>query len=89
MTDLKGSPQHRNNHQRSNYVSHLTRTPIKRSNIVTKDLAPIIEKVRKLQDLTRSTGFHTSRSIGALLANLTPEELVVVSEGLDSANQQR
>jgi len=46
------------------------------------NLDDIIEKVRKLRSLTRETGFHTTRSIGMLLANLSPDELVQVSEAL-------
>jgi hypothetical protein len=46
------------------------------------NLQDIIAKVRKLQELTRTTGFHTTRSIGLLLAHLTPDELVEVSEAL-------
>jgi hypothetical protein len=48
-----------------------------------KDLTPIIDKVRKLQQLTRTTGFQTGRSICALLSNLTPDELVQVNEALN------
>ena len=46
------------------------------------NLHEIIEKVRKLKELTNTTGFHTTRSIGMLLANLSPDELVLVSEAL-------
>jgi negative regulator of replication initiation len=49
---------------------------------VNKDLQEIIDKVRKLQQLTKSTGFHTTRSVAQLMANLTPDELVTVSEAL-------
>ncbi len=48
----------------------------------TNNLQDIIAKVRKLQELTRTTGFHTTRSIGLLLANLSPDELVRVSDAL-------
>jgi hypothetical protein len=51
-------------------------TPMKR------DLQTIIDKVRKLKELTHTTGFHTTRSIGMLLADLTPDELVEVSKAL-------
>jgi len=57
-------------------------TPMKR------DLTPIIDKVRKLLALTRTTGFHTSRSIGAVLADLSPDELVEVSTALDLTPKQ-
>jgi hypothetical protein len=46
------------------------------------NLQVIIEKVRQLQDLTRTTGFHTTRSVGMLLATLSPDELVEVSKAL-------
>jgi hypothetical protein len=46
-------------------------------------LDEIIRKVRSLRSLTQSTGFFTTRSIGALLTNLSPEELVVVAEALE------
>jgi hypothetical protein len=52
-------------------------TPMKR------DLTPIIDKVRNLLALTRTTGFHTTRSIGAVLADLSPDELAEVSKALD------
>ena len=51
-------------------------TPMKR------DLQPIIDKVRSLKELTQTTGFHTTRSIGILLADLTPDELVLVNDAL-------
>jgi hypothetical protein len=57
-------------------------TPMKR------DLTQIIDKVRKLKQLTRDTGFHTTRSIGALLADLSPDELVEVQSALEKINQQ-
>lgn len=46
-------------------------------------LEEVIRKVQKLRSLTKSTGFFTTRSIGALLANLSPDELVEVSEALE------
>ena len=45
-------------------------------------LEEVIRKVRSLRNLTKDTGFFTTRSIGALLANLSPDELVEVSEAL-------
>lgn len=53
-----------------------------KENTMSNDLKTIIEKVIKLQQLTKTTGFHTTRSISQLMANLTPEELVLVSEAL-------
>jgi len=53
-------------------------TPMKKEN----NMQDIIEKVRRLQELTRTTGFHTTRSVGMLLANLSPDELVEVSKAL-------
>ena len=54
-------------------------TPMK-----NRDLTEIINKVRKLQQLTDRTGFKTGRSVCALLAHLTPDELVEVSTALES-----
>lgn len=48
-----------------------------------RDLTSIIDKVRDLLALTHTTGFRTSRSIGALLADLSPDELAEVSKALD------
>jgi hypothetical protein len=48
-----------------------------------RDLAEIIDKVRQLQQLTKTTGFFTSRSIGALLNDLTPDELVQVNRAIN------
>lgn len=55
---------------------------IKETTPMKRDLQSIIEKVRHLQELTRSTGFHTTRSIGAVLADLSPDELVEVNKAL-------
>ena len=46
-------------------------------------LEEVIRKVQSLRTLTKTTGFFTTRSIGALLANLTPDELVEVAEALE------
>jgi hypothetical protein len=54
-------------------------TPMKK-----RDLTEIIDKVRKLQQLTKTTGFKTGRSVCALLGDLTPDELCEVSAALDS-----
>lgn len=55
----------------------------KRAPTMKRDLTDIIDKVRKLQQLTRTTGFQTGRSVCALLSDLSPEELVKVSEALN------
>jgi len=49
------------------------------------DLQAIVEKVRALRDLTQTTGFQTSRSIGALLGKLSPDDLAEVSLTLQQA----
>ena len=51
-------------------------------------LKAIADKVLALQTLTLETGFRTSRSIGALLANLSPDQLAAVGEYLRQAHQQ-
>ena len=56
--------------------------------IMKRDLTEIIDKVRKLLALTRTTGFHTTRSIGMVLADLSPDELAEVSEALDLTPKQ-
>lgn len=53
-----------------------------------RDLTEIIEKVRNLQQLTKTTGFKTGRSVCALLADLTPDELVQVNEALNTPSQK-
>jgi hypothetical protein len=65
----------------SRYQPIFTRT--KRVPNMKRDLTDIIDKVRKLQQLTKTTGFQTGRSVCALLTNLTPDELVEVSEALN------
>lgn len=47
-----------------------------------QDVAEVIRKVQMLRKLTKETGFFTNRSVGQLLANLTPDELVEVAESL-------
>jgi hypothetical protein len=49
---------------------------------LTPQLKAIAEKVQALQQLTQATGFQTSRSQGKLLAQLSPDELVVVARVL-------
>ena len=49
---------------------------------LTQELAEVVEKIRNLQQLTKSTGFKTNRSQGELLARLTPDELSAVSAAL-------
>jgi hypothetical protein len=55
---------------------------------LTPTLKAIADKVLSLQTLTRETGFHTSRSIGALLANLSPDQLAAIGDYLRRARQQ-
>jgi hypothetical protein len=51
---------------------------------MTPKLADIVEKIRNLQRLTKTTGFRTTRSQGELLAQLTPDELSEVSVALQA-----
>ena len=46
-------------------------------------LNEIVRKVQALRNLTKSTGFYTTKSVGVLLANLSPDELVEVGEALE------
>ena len=73
-----------NNHTR--YQPLYNRT--KRAPIMKRDLTEIIEKVRKLQQLTKNTGFQTGRSVCKLLADLSPDELVEVSTALNLPPKQ-
>jgi hypothetical protein len=51
------------------------------STLKTKDeLEQIAHKVRMLRNLTKQTGFLTSRSVGQMLEGLTADELVQVQE---------
>ena len=54
-----------------------------------RDLTETIEKVRKLRQLTKTTGFQTGRSVCALLANLTPDELVEVNDALNNSTSSQ
>jgi len=45
-------------------------------------LKMIAEKVQALRELTKTTGFQTSRSQGELLGRLTPDELATVALAL-------
>jgi hypothetical protein len=47
------------------------------------DLAEIIDKVKQLKELTATTGFITSRSIGLLLKDLDADELVEVNRAIN------
>ena len=60
----------------------------KRAIPMKRDLTEIINKVRQLQQLTQTTGFKTGRSVCALLADLTPDELVEVNQALNAAPHQ-
>lgn len=46
---------------------------------LTPKLQSIAEKVAALRELTKCTGFQTSRSQGELLGRLTPDELAAVA----------
>lgn len=45
-------------------------------------LAEVVQKIRDLQELTRTTGFRTTRSQGEVLGRLNADELVEVSAAL-------
>lgn len=45
-----------------------------------EQLEQIAYKVRMLRNLTKQTGFFTSRSVGQMLEGLTADELVQVQE---------
>jgi len=45
-----------------------------------QELEQIAHKVKVLRAFTRETGFYTTRSVGALCQNLTPDELATVAE---------
>jgi hypothetical protein len=47
-----------------------------------EEVAEVIRKVQKLRNLTKETGFYTTRSVGQLLANLTPDELCEVNDAI-------
>jgi hypothetical protein len=46
---------------------------------LTPDLQETVKKVLALRNLTKTTGFKTSRSVGELLGRLTADELSLVS----------
>jgi len=43
------------------------------------ELQELVAKVRAMRELTKATSFQTSRSIGALLGRLNPDDLATVS----------
>jgi hypothetical protein len=45
-----------------------------------EELAQIAHKVRMLRNLTKQTGFFTTKSVGQMLEGLTADELVQVQE---------
>lgn len=47
-----------------------------------EEVAEVIRKVKQLRQLTKETGFFTNKSVGQLLAPLTPDELVEVADSL-------
>jgi hypothetical protein len=46
------------------------------------DLQEIVNKVRAMRELTKTTSFQTSRSVGTLLGRLDPDDLANVSLAL-------
>ena len=60
----------------------------KRETTMKRDLTPIIEKIRELQQLTERTGFRTTRSVGALLGDLSADELVEVNKALSNPSHK-
>lgn len=46
------------------------------------DLQEIVDKVKAMRELTKTTNFQTSRSVGALLGRLGPDDLATVSLAL-------
>jgi hypothetical protein len=46
------------------------------------DLQELVNKVRAMRELTKATNFQTSRSVGALLGRLNPDDLATVSLAL-------
>jgi hypothetical protein len=59
-----------------------------RDTTMKRDLTPIIEKIRELQQLTERTGFRTTRSVGALLGDLSADELVEVNKALSNPSHK-
>jgi len=49
---------------------------------LSPELQALVNKVQKLKDLTASTGFKTSRSVGELLGRLNADDLALVAEHL-------
>lgn len=53
-----------------------------------QELQIIVEKVRALRNLTQTTGFKTSRSVGELLGRLNADDLAAVSLALQQGDRQ-
>ncbi|MGA9798581.1 MAG: hypothetical protein WBQ68_06210 [Terriglobales bacterium] len=51
------------------------------------ELAEIVRQIRALRTITAQTGFLLNRTIGALLAKLSTEDLVAVGEALQVSPQ--
>jgi hypothetical protein len=47
------------------------------------ELEEVIRKVTLLRKLTKETGFYTTKSVGMLLAQLSPDDLCAVAERLE------
>ena len=50
-------------------------------------LVDVVKKVRALRALTKDTGFVTGRTVGALLSQLSQEDLIRVAEALEESKQ--
>jgi hypothetical protein len=46
-------------------------------------LEDVIRKVTLLRKLTKETGFYTTKSVGMLLAHLSPDDLCAMAERLE------
>ena len=61
-------------------------TPIRSSVMETskrkQEVAEVISKVKKLRQLTKETGFFTTKRVGQLLAPLSPDELCEVNDAI-------
>lgn len=49
---------------------------------LTPALVEIVRKIHALRTVTKKTGFLTNRTIGALLSNLSQDDLIAVGEAL-------
>lgn len=49
---------------------------------VKSELVDVVRQIHALRTVTKRTGFITNRTIGALLAKLSTEDLIAVGEAL-------